>query len=783
MPVANSIVVTSNSTNVTGTSVNFVGAAGDLLVVNGVAVPIAAVVNSGRLTLAWNWPGASASDVVNWRLIKTSDYWNDNVQTLTSVNEVLEKIKLGFPLAPDRAGPASERVNYDNAVPPFLFLATTPAPARLYVKNSAQTADWSTGIAMSNEATQGAVDAAGAAQGYATAASNSATAANQSKVAAAASASDAAASAGSAAAAGLIYATTTAGLAATTNGQYFYVPSAAPSQTFVTLYRNDSGVATPINEVPSREALLAALDPLPQTAPLGYGFSVLDDDDRTPFAIRNDGTSVFAAIEAREFSSATVFGEEVGTTTAAFVNYGTSALALSFLDDGGRIVGGIKPDGGLRWKDAQIDTGSISSLQTDRINNVPIATVLAGGAGAGPPPAPRFRADMMGVFTYGQSLSVGVSAVPIVTTSARFPNHTFRLAAGVRPGDGVGSNLVGMFEQVQPTASNVGETPTAGALECLMERIGAENFLAPGDFQHSFFGAATGVSATTVDQLSKGHSGGAYAAFMNVVNVAKSSANTAGRTFMAGATTWTQGTSDMLGGTTQSAYQTELNGLVNDQDADIRAITGQADPVYMICGQSSDHTFANGIPTTAMAQLALSKTNPLFKIACPMYHIPTADLPHLTAPGSKWYAAYLGLCIKRIVLDGQTDWAPLDCISAVGQGSTILATFHVPVGKLVWDTTQVGVRPNYGFEVVNSSNSLYTLAGLPEIVSPNTIRLTTTIALQPNSKLRYAWMLVGSPPVFSGGNLRDTQGDSIVFNPDGINKRMDNWCVIFERTL
>ena len=49
-----------------------------------------------------------------------------------------------------------------------------------------------------------------------------------------------------------IYPTTAAGIAATTNGQYFSVPQASPSNAFLDLYKNVSSVATFVNTYPSK---------------------------------------------------------------------------------------------------------------------------------------------------------------------------------------------------------------------------------------------------------------------------------------------------------------------------------------------------------------------------------------------------------------------------------------------------------------------------------------------------------------------------------------------------
>ena len=47
------------------------------------------------------------------------------------------------------------------------------------------------------------------------------------------------------------------------------------------------------------------------------------------------------------------------------------------------------------------------------------------------------------------------------------------------------------------------------------------------------------------------------------------------------------------------------------------------------------------------------------------------------------------------------------------------------------------------------------------------------------AKLRYGFAATG----VGGGNLRDSQGDLIVFDPGGLNHPMHNWCALFEKVL
>lgn len=98
-------------------------------------------------------------------------------------------------------------------------------------------------------------------------------AAEAASAAADASADAAAASANAAAAsiaAGSIYATTSAGLAATTNGQYFSVPSADSSE-YLILYKNNAGSALEVKRYPSADRV-TGLEA--QTAPVVDAFDV-----------------------------------------------------------------------------------------------------------------------------------------------------------------------------------------------------------------------------------------------------------------------------------------------------------------------------------------------------------------------------------------------------------------------------------------------------------------------------------------------------------------------------
>lgn len=114
------------------------------------------------------------------------------------------------------------------------------------------------------EAVQEAVDAAVSASASAASATASEASATASKDAAAlsaasasASADAAAVSADAAAASGRIYADTTAGLAASTDGQYFYVPSGSADESLILYVRTDGTTATEVKRLPAASTVAA----------------------------------------------------------------------------------------------------------------------------------------------------------------------------------------------------------------------------------------------------------------------------------------------------------------------------------------------------------------------------------------------------------------------------------------------------------------------------------------------------------------------------------------------
>ncbi|MBA4381045.1 MAG: hypothetical protein C0406_00625 [Sideroxydans sp.] len=389
------------------------------------------------------------------------------------------------------------------------------------------------------------------------------------------------------------------------------------------------------------------------------------------------------------------------------------------------------------------------------------------------------------IFGYGQSLSVG-QAVPAISTTQSHDSLMFTKGmrpqydyASLTPADWYAS-LVPAVESDAPVPSGhngtLGETPSVGTVDMIKNRILDEDGKAYTDHQYRLLISTPGWGATTVQQLSKG--GAHFTRMLDQATYGHSLAIASGQTHAVQAVTWTQGESDYLSGTSEFVYKTRLDQLITDINSDIKAITGQSKDIQVISYQTASHIYYGGglvRPSVALAQLLTSETNPLFHIACAMYVFDYWAGGHLLAKSSRWLGAYYGLAYKRIVIN-EENWKPLKPIGSVRQGNLLEVEFNVPSGKLVWDTSQVGLVTNYGFILVDSAGAALPITYV-EIVDSTRVRITAQADIPAGALLRYGW---AGDSIVGKGNLRDEQGNTITFDCGGEIKRMDNWCLIFE---
>jgi len=536
-------------------------------------------------------------------------------------------------------------------------------------------------------------------------------------------------------------------------------------------------------------------------------FTLVDGLGKAALGIKSDGTVLVSSMEA---VSALFTALTVGTLNGATGDRISSAaeiveeiadhqeLAYVVNDVEGKTAFGIRHDGTIVGRNAEIDTlavrilslsklqdlqdftavgGTVESLSATTLNGHAVVTDSRHGNGN------NYQAEICHILSYGQSLGRGDSAGGIITTVQEFDN--LMLNVGVR------TYLTGDRTALVPLIESGGETPVSGTLAHIKALILAENALAYTDHTYELLGSAPAVGGQPLADLSKG--GGSYYTNPLMLDIGSgyALAQADGKTYAVSAITMTQGEADYLLGTSKENYQTLFTQFVDDINTDIKAVTGQADDAKVITYQVSSHLKNSAsTPTIALAQLDLAVADECRRLvmATPVYHLTYSDGLHLTAESYRWLGAYYGLAYKRVVID-QKDWYPLTPLSAFRQGFIAYIRFHVPVEPLVIDTllvtdnTDAGSETLLGFQIFDGAANMALTS--VAVTGPNTVKIVASTPIPAGAKIRYAHTGGVESGWNSGprGNLRDSQGESLIFDPLGINKPMHNWCVIFETTL
>jgi hypothetical protein len=376
------------------------------------------------------------------------------------------------------------------------------------------------------------------------------------------------------------------------------------------------------------------------------------------------------------------------------------------------------------------------------------------------PIPPVGEADVNHLMIYGQSLSLGTQSRPAISTTAN-SHYAFGGGGTVRFWEGVSYSTASMVSHTERDSSVdlFGETPLYGCYQMVGQL---------GTYSKQFLASAPGFGATTIADLS---SGGYYNRLIESVGVGKKRSRELGKQYKVRAILWMQGESD--GGNT--SYAANLNSLLGTLNTDIKAITYQTDDIWLISYQVDRAQIG-------LAHLAASDTYARIRVAMPMYMLAHTDGVHLTAAASKIAGAYFGLAYKAIILDGNTSWQPLRIQSATRSGTTIDVVYN-PVGSLALDTTTVSAQTNSGFRLFDSGGSALTISSV-SLLNATTVRITAAASVPAGAILRYGFSdPTDHTAAVAKGNLRDSQGASIVFDSSGVNWPMHNWALLEQKTL
>lgn len=572
----------------------------------------------------------------------------------------------------------------------------------------------------------------------------------------------------------MTYTSTALGLEGTNNGGYFSVPSPEDKE-YLILYRNAAGLAAEVKRYPSAAEVVSVRDDQNQH------LSDLDSTGLRAYTGDGDVWPVMADADGR-----VLLGYDRDKRSVI----GKGILKETDLNDAFYLLGG--ENGEAQYT----GPGPVWPLLTDALGRVLLgydqgAKKLVGAFPSVTQPAQADQSeqpkplsagtepvskDINHFLFYGQSLSVGAAAGPVLSTAQPYSNITFN--GGPRAAAGDYSAFKPLVEDAISPAPDGGgnrsETPCSGAANYAVELAAMEGGVQPSS--HVVLASTAGHGGYSIDQLKKGTAW--YQKVIDHVTAAKTLATTAAKSYAVHAFTWIQGETDTDQNTkTQPAYRDLLSQLQRDVEADVMAISGQDRPVPCVTYQVTYGVVKT--PNMALAQLELAQTNNRFFLATPCYHLPFAsDKTHLTAAGYKWLGHYFGRAYKRLVIDGVKPQF-INPVSAVCRGTVLSIRFKVPVAPLVLDAATLAATADHGFKVQDDTGAL-TLSSI-RVVNGNTIQATLNRALGANPKARYGLDYLGiGLAILNGasGNLRDSESANVTIG--GVSRPLYNVCPHFQ---
>ena len=300
------------------------------------------------------------------------------------------------------------------------------------------------------------------------------------------------------------------------------------------------------------------------------------------------------------------------------------------------------------------------------------------------------------------------------------------------------------------------------------------------------------MGGVSIGVLSKGNA--PYQRILDDLTAGRELSSKAGKSFSMPCFLWTQGETDQQDRKTGEWYKEKMRALIQDIDADAKAVTGQKNDVLCFGYQVASHLnyFAQNptdYPAIAVAQLDLAlEKDSRYIMTTPMYHFSYSDGVHLTAPMSRLYGEYAGYVMYKVLVEG-VHWKPIHPVAhAVGRKGkdwTVDVKFFVPVPPLALDTKTILDPGNYGFSLVNAQ-------GEPLEIKSVTLNGRDAVRIIMSSDpsgchLRYGMTLKekfpSGPRTGARGCLRDSQGEKVKTRIQDVVYRMDNWCPFFDYPL
>lgn len=373
-----------------------------------------------------------------------------------------------------------------------------------------------------------------------------------------------------------------------------------------------------------------------------------------------------------------------------------------------------------------------------------------------------------GVFVTGQSLAVGATTTP-VTTTPPYPTNALMLSTG-------------------PVVEGPSTSSPTATLQPLREGITSNKETCSSSFASAVLDTELSQRPTLkMVQFGNGYAGQPYSvikkgtATYNDVLAQVSRILTFGSLIVRGFIV-VHGEAD-AGNANYDANLIEWQG---NYETDIRALTGQSEPLYMFVAQTA--SIRNYYPTTlnahqsALKQLAASVENQKIILAVPEYIFSYNDNVHITGPCQRLMGEYLRKAYQKVVLEGR-DWRPVSPKTFTLGSNYVDIQFYVPVAPLVLDTALCTDPGNYGFMYSDAAGNTISSVAL-KAGTQDTVRVTLSGNIGATAAIDYAYNTgtagISGPTGGARGCLRDS--DPALSRWDGTT-HLYNPCVIFKQAL
>ena len=386
-------------------------------------------------------------------------------------------------------------------------------------------------------------------------------------------------------------------------------------------------------------------------------------------------------------------------------------------------------------------------------------------------------AEINHIVTYGQSLGEGDSALPIITSAAKYANLVMfnQGVNSIQNTTPEAEKYQSFLPHVEAQWSTKGESPAAGCAEqlCLCANLNPYK---------QILSSNASMGATKIEQLGKGSD--YYARILTDVENAYRMAKETGKSYKLLAITWTQGEFNLIANTSKAIYKTLLRQLRQDLIADLQPITGQdyTQLPFVMYQMTSTGTGAEN-RDIALALYELSIEEPYFHLATPIYMLQYHESSggwHITANSSKLLGHYYGNTLAQTLANpGYETIRPL---SHRIEGNDLYVKFHVPQGKLIFDTpaniASLGTIVHRGFSVKAQNNN--DIVDEVQLIGNDEIKISCNTTPQ-GKTLNYGQRLKNDNRGQFAGELHDTCNTTAIIS--GEEFKLWNWCPVFQYQL